>query len=39
MIFGNLGLRTVTGLLSGVADQVGREINPHVLRRAEFLKR
>lgn len=39
MIIGNLGLRAVTSLLSGVADQIGREINPHVLRRAEFLKR
>ena len=39
MIIGDLGLRAVTGLLSGVADQIGREINPHVLRRTEFLKR
>lgn len=39
MIIGNLGLREVTGLLSGVADQIGLEVNPHVLRRAEFLKR
>jgi hypothetical protein len=29
----------VTKLLSGVADQIGREINPHVLRRPELMKR
>lgn len=39
LVIGDTGLREVTGLLSDVADQVGREINPHVLRRAEFLKR
>jgi hypothetical protein len=36
---GDLGLRGVTKLLSGVADQIGREINPHVLRRPELMKR
>jgi len=39
LVIGDIGLRAVTGLLSGVEEQVGREINPHVLRRAEFLKR
>jgi predicted nucleotidyltransferase len=39
MVIGDLGLRGVTSLLSGVADQIGREINPHVLRRAELMKR
>jgi len=39
LVIGEIGLRTVTNLLSGVAEQVGREINPHVLRRAEFLRR
>jgi predicted nucleotidyltransferase len=38
-VVGDLGLRGVTSLLSGAADQIGREINPHVLRRAELLKR
>jgi uncharacterized protein len=38
-VIGETGLREVTGFLSGIAEQVGREINPHVLRRAEFLKR
>jgi predicted nucleotidyltransferase len=39
MVVGDLGLRGVTGLLSGVAEQIGREINPHVLRRQELIKR
>lgn len=39
MVVGDLGLRGVTRLLSGVADQIGREVNPHVLRRAELVKR
>jgi predicted nucleotidyltransferase len=39
LVIGEIGLREVTGLLSGLAEQVGREINPHILRRAEFLKR
>jgi len=39
LVIGEIGLRGVTGLLSGIAEQVGREINPHVLRRAELLKR
>ena len=39
MIIGGIGLRAVTGLLSGVAERLGREINPHVFRQEEFLKR
>jgi hypothetical protein len=39
LVIGDIGLRAVANLLSGVAEQIGREINPHVLRRAEFLKR
>jgi len=39
LVIGDLGLRGVTRLLSGVADQLGREINPHVLQRREFLTR
>jgi len=39
MVIGDLGLRALTSLLSGVADQIGREINPHVLRRAELMRR
>ena len=39
LVIGDIGLRGVTRVLSGVAEKVGREINPHVLRRQEFLKR
>lgn len=39
MIIGELGLRDVAGLLAGVADQISREINPHVLGTEEFSKR
>ncbi|HXZ44265.1 MAG TPA: nucleotidyltransferase domain-containing protein, partial [archaeon] len=39
MVIGDIGLRAVTSLLSGVPDQIGREINPHVLRRAEVTRR
>jgi len=39
LVIGDIGLRAVANLLSGLAEQIGREINPHVLRRAEFVKR
>ena len=39
MVIGKTGLRAVTGLLAGVSDQIGREINLHVLREDEFKKR
>ena len=39
MIIGDLGMRQLTGLLSGVSGQIGREINPHILSIKEFLKR
>ena len=39
MVIGNLGLRDLSRLLSGVADKVGREINPHVLHDHEFRRR
>lgn len=39
MVIGSLGLRRLTGLLSGLAVQVGREINPHVMEVAEFVRR
>ncbi len=39
MVIGNLGLRDVSGLLSGIEEKIGREINPHVLHRDEFRKR
>ena len=39
MVIGKLGLRKLTGMLSGAHEQIGREINPHVLSVEEFIKR
>jgi predicted nucleotidyltransferase/DNA-binding HxlR family transcriptional regulator len=36
MVIGAIGLRRLTQLLSGVAEKVGREINPHILTSEEF---
>jgi hypothetical protein len=34
LVIGDIGLRAVANLLSGVAEQIGREINPHRTLRA-----
>ena len=39
MVLGNVGLRRLTQLLSGVAERLGRDINPHVLTPEEFRQR
>ena len=39
MVIGEIGLRRVATLLSGVADRLGREVNPFVLTPDEFGKR
>lgn len=39
MIIGALGLREASRLISGLADQIGREINPHVMSLTEFKRR
>ena len=39
MVIGQLGLRDLSGLLSGVEEKIGREVNPYVLQEAEFRKR
>lgn len=39
MVIGSIGLRPLSGLLSGVSERIGREITPHVLSGAEFKKR
>jgi predicted nucleotidyltransferase len=39
MVIGDLGLRKVSGLLSGVGMRLGREVNPHVFPIKEFLDR
>jgi len=39
IVIGDLGLRELSGLLSGLADKIGREINPHVFSPDEFSQR
>jgi len=39
MVIGEIGLRGLSALLSGLATRVGREINPHVMTAVEFNKR
>ena len=39
MVVGELGLKKLISLLSNVSDQIGREINPHVLSLKEFSTR
>ena len=39
MVIGSLGLRQVATLLSGKADRLSREINPHVMTPGEFAER
>jgi predicted nucleotidyltransferase len=39
MVIGDVGLRKLSGLLSGISEQIGREINPHVFTVTEFRKR
>jgi len=39
MVIGQLGLRDLSRLLSGIEEKIGREINPHVLNEEEFRRR
>ena len=39
MVVGTIGLRKLTSLLSGIGNQLGREINPHVLTPDEYQER
>jgi predicted nucleotidyltransferase len=39
MVIGQLGLRDLSQLLSGIEEKIGREVNPHVLREEEFRER
>ncbi|MBN1676791.1 MAG: toxin-antitoxin system toxin subunit [Kiritimatiellae bacterium] len=36
MVIGALGMRELTGLLSGVTERIGRAVNPHALTVADF---
>lgn len=39
MVIGDVGLRKVSSLLSGVGSRLGRVVNPHVMKPAEFGER
>ena len=39
LVVGRLGLRKLTERLSGVADQLGREVNPHIMNAETLRKR
>ncbi len=39
MVIGSIRLRPLSNLLSDVSQQIGREVNPHVMSEAEFKKR
>ena len=39
MVIGDVGLRTLSGWLTGVSDKIEREINPHVLSEEEFARK
>jgi predicted nucleotidyltransferase len=39
MVIGQLGLRDLSRLVSGIEEKIGREVNPHVFREEEFRKR
>lgn len=39
IVIGDLGLRELSGLLSGISEKIEREINPHVFSQDEFFRR
>jgi predicted nucleotidyltransferase/DNA-binding HxlR family transcriptional regulator len=39
MVIGELGLRDLSGLLAGIEERIGREVNPYVLQEDEFRTR
>jgi len=39
MVIGDIGLRKLTGLLTDTSGKIGREINPHIFAKKEFVKR
>ncbi|HCC54592.1 MAG TPA: toxin-antitoxin system toxin subunit [Desulfobulbaceae bacterium] len=39
LVIGRLGLRDLVGLLTGVSEQLGREINPHVMSVEDLIAR
>ena len=39
MLIGDVGLRTLSGWLTGISDKIEREVNPHVLSEEEFARK
>jgi predicted nucleotidyltransferase len=39
LVIGAVGLRALSSWLSGVSDQIGREIHPHTMTMEEFRQR
>ena len=39
LVIGEIGLRSLSELLSGVSEKIGREINPYVMNKDEYRKR
>ena len=39
MVIGSIGLRALSGVLADFRSTIGREVNPHVFSREEFLRR
>jgi predicted nucleotidyltransferase len=39
MVIGDISLRKMSALLSGIGNRLGREINPHVMNATEFKER
>jgi len=39
LVIGEIGFRSLSELLSGVSEKIGREINPHVMNKDEYSKR
>ena len=39
MVIGDVGLRTLSGWLTGIQEKIEREINPHVLSEEEFARK
>lgn len=39
MVIGTIGLRALTAILGDFRARIGRELNPHIFNREEFIKR
>ncbi len=39
MVIGNVGLRRLASMLSGIPEQIGREVNPHAMTETEYKRR